>query len=78
MVNDKVVQEAGSGKILSIVIPTYNMEKYLPVCLDSVTDELVSDRLEVIVVNDGSTLFLSRQPPLSRVEPDVSETLHIV
>ena len=32
MVNDKVVQEAGSGKILSIVIPTYNMEKYLPVC----------------------------------------------
>ena len=55
MVNDKVVQEAGSGKILSIVIPTYNMEKYLPVCLDSVTDELVSDRLEVIVVNDGST-----------------------
>ena len=55
MVNDKVVQKAGSGKILSIVIPTYNMEKYLPACLDSVTDELVSDRLEVIVVNDGST-----------------------
>ena len=71
MVNDKVVQKAGSGKILSIVIPTYNMEKYLPACLDSVTDELVSDRLEVIVVNDAVrtglwTLFvdMNRKGPI--------------
>ncbi|MCQ2082679.1 MAG: glycosyltransferase [Lachnospiraceae bacterium] len=41
-------------KILSIVIPTYNMEDYLPRCLDSVTREDVPDSLEVIVVNDGS------------------------
>lgn len=42
-------------KILSIVIPTYNMEKYLRRCSDSL---LVNDAnmklLEVIVVNDGS------------------------
>lgn len=42
-------------KIISIIIPTYNMEKYLHKCLDSL---IVSDgnlkRLEVIVVNDGS------------------------
>ena len=44
-----------NGPLISIVVPVYNMEKYLPACLDSVTDELVSDRLEVIVVNDGST-----------------------
>lgn len=41
-------------KILSIIIPTYNMEKYLRKCLSSL---LIGDRLElidVIVVNDGS------------------------
>ena len=42
-------------KILSIVIPTYNMEKYLHKCLDSL---IVSDEnmqlLEVLVINDGS------------------------
>lgn len=40
-------------KILTIVIPSYNMQQYLPQCLDSL---LVSDleRVEVLVVNDGS------------------------
>lgn len=44
-----------SKKILSIIVPAYNMEKYLPKCLGSliVTSELMP-RLEVIVVNDGS------------------------
>lgn len=42
-------------KILSIIIPTYNMEKYLRKCLDSliVSDENMQ-QLEVLVVNDGS------------------------
>lgn len=42
-------------KILSIIVPSYNMEKYLPKCLGSlvVAPELM-DRLEVLVVNDGS------------------------
>jgi len=42
-------------KILSVVIPTYNMEAYLRRCLDSVTRSDVPDTLELIVVNDGST-----------------------
>ncbi len=43
------------AKTLSIVIPTYNMEKYLRHCLDSliVNDDLM-DQLEVLIVNDGS------------------------
>lgn len=43
------------AKVLSIVIPTYNMEKYLRHCLDSliVSDDLMC-QLEVLVVNDGS------------------------
>lgn len=42
-------------KLLSIVIPTYNMEAYLQRCLDSVTRDDVPSSLELIVVNDGST-----------------------
>ena len=40
-------------KVISIIIPTYNMEKYLDKCLSSL---LVNgmERVEIIVVNDGS------------------------
>lgn len=43
-------------KILSIIIPTYNMEKYLRKCLDSliVEDKELFGQLEVLVINDGS------------------------
>lgn len=43
-------------KILTIIVPTYNMEKYLQRCLDSliIEDRKLLDTLEVIVVNDGS------------------------
>lgn len=42
-------------KILTIIIPTYNMEKYLRKCLDSliVRDELM-EKVEVLIINDGS------------------------
>lgn len=42
-------------KLLSIIIPTYNMEKYLHKCLDSliVSDENMQ-KLEILVINDGS------------------------
>lgn len=40
--------------VLSIVIPVYNVERYLPRCLDSVLGQNFSD-FEVIAVNDGST-----------------------
>lgn len=42
-------------KILTIIIPTYNMEKYLRRCLNSlIIDEERMKQLEVLVVNDGS------------------------
>ncbi|KAB2657537.1 glycosyltransferase [Brucella tritici] len=43
-----------SDKLLSIVIPTYNMEALLPRCLDSMLPPSQLDRLEIIIVNDGS------------------------
>jgi len=39
---------------MSIVLPVYNVEKFLPECLDSVTQQSM-DELEIICVNDGST-----------------------
>lgn len=42
-------------KILTLIIPSYNMEAYLPKCLGSLVVSLeLMDKLEVIVVNDGS------------------------
>lgn len=41
------------NKLLTLAVPTYNMEKYLARCLDSVLCEN-QDFLEVLVVNDGS------------------------
>ncbi|MBE7703835.1 MAG: glycosyltransferase family 2 protein [Cyanobacteria bacterium SIG28] len=38
---------------VSIVIPVYNIEKYLPICLDSIINQTFTD-FEVICVNDGS------------------------
>lgn len=41
-------------KILSIIIPSFNMEKYLENCLNSLLIPSI-EMLEVIIVNDGST-----------------------
>ena len=43
------------SKLLTVIVPSYNMENYLRACLGSVlSDNPMADRLDVIVVNDGS------------------------
>lgn len=52
------------NKLLTIVIPAYNMELYLSRCLDSVMLPTLNDYLEVILINDGSqdsTLSIAMQ-----------------
>ena len=47
-----------NGKLLSIIIPAYNVEDYIEQCLDSIFDGMSEEAAaltEVIVVNDGST-----------------------
>jgi glycosyltransferase involved in cell wall biosynthesis len=39
---------------ISILVPTYNVEKYLPECLDSIVNQTLRD-IEIICINDGST-----------------------
>lgn len=38
---------------LSVIVPVYNVEKYLRKCLDSLVNQTLQD-IEIIVVNDGS------------------------
>lgn len=39
---------------ISVIIPVYNVEKYLPRCLDSLINQTLKD-IEIICINDGST-----------------------
>lgn len=41
-------------KKLSILIPTYNVERWLPRCLNSILSQ-VEDDIEIVIVDDGST-----------------------
>ncbi|EES62924.1 glycosyltransferase family 2 protein [Fusobacterium varium] len=42
------------GKKISIIIPIYNVEKYLKQCLDSIINQSLKE-IEIICINDGST-----------------------
>ena len=38
---------------ISIIVPVYNVERYLPACMDSLVNQTMED-IEIIAVNDGS------------------------
>ena len=64
-------------KVLTLIIPTYNMEKYLRKCLSSlVVTEDNMQALEVIVVNDGSkdsSLLIANE--YERLYPDTFRSI---
>ena len=41
---------------INVIVPCYNVEKYIDRCLDSVVGQTIGlDKLEIICVNDAST-----------------------
>ena len=47
-------REKVENPILSVVVPVYNVERYLHKCLNSVCNQS-EERIEIICINDGST-----------------------
>lgn len=56
---------------ISLVIPAYNEEAYLPACLDAVTQNVAGKTIEVIVVDnnstDGTKQVIARYPAVTYI-----------
>ncbi len=58
----------------SVIVPIYNVERYLSACLDSVQGQTCPD-FEVILVNDGST---DTSPKIAATYADGKENWHLI
>lgn len=62
-------------KLLSVIVPAYNMEKYISRNIESVISSTETEDIELIIVNDGSTdktleicrLYEERYPDVIRI-----------
>lgn len=41
-------------ELISVIVPVYNVEKYIRECLDSIVNQTYKN-LQIILVDDGST-----------------------
>lgn len=48
------VPESNQQELISVIVPVYNIEAYLPKCLDTISRQTYRN-LEIILVDDGST-----------------------
>lgn len=52
--NNFEYEKQGANKVLSIIIPSYNVEKYLYHCGYTIMEHRNCNKIELIIVNDGS------------------------
>lgn len=62
--------------IISVIIPVYNVEKYLSVCIDSILNQTFNN-LEIILIDDGSTDGSGRICDLYQLKDTRINTFHI-
>jgi glycosyltransferase involved in cell wall biosynthesis/CDP-glycerol glycerophosphotransferase (TagB/SpsB family) len=63
---------------VALVVPIYNVQKYLDECLESVAAQTIFDRMQVVLVDDGSTdssgdmaaTFAARYPNVTLVRQE--------
>lgn len=48
------MKKCAAAPLVSVIVPVYNVEKYLPRCLDSLVNQTY-EKLEILLVDDGST-----------------------
>ena len=60
-------------KLLTIAIPVYNTENYIRRCLDSLLINDVLEDIEIIAVNDGSSLKVAGDVSSAKVSATVVE-----
>lgn len=58
-------------KVLSVIIPVYNMEKYIRQCLESLMIKEVLDKIEILVV------LTAQQTGLKRLRWNMQKHIHI-
>lgn len=50
-----ITKKAEKKPVLTIAVPAYNVEKYIEKCLFSIINGYNAEKMEVLVINDGST-----------------------
>lgn len=50
----KLMQQERIPEMISVIVPVYNMEKYLDRCVESIVNQTYTN-LEIFLVDDGST-----------------------
>lgn len=53
-VSNKIPKVEKKGSLISVIVPAYNIEEYLPTCLESIISQSY-ENIEIVLVDDGST-----------------------
>lgn len=63
--------------VISVIVPCYNVEKYIARCLDSLVNQDIKEKYEIVVVNDGTkdnSAFIAQE--YADKYPDKVRVLH--